>query len=322
MSNAPSGDNTPNYGAALRRRYPFLRWFGVADDAIYALERIVVTVAMLLMSGVVCISVLYQFVARQEATWNNLGNTTSVGDLWPVLGVALCVVLLARGVWSQSPIAKGNRPVTWGLTGITTVLFGVFCAVLLLIPSHIVMAGLLLACGVWVYVAELDRPIALASPTVSTATKVRLGIVVIATLALAYGAYATHVEKYSWTNKLALFLLLWTAFIGASMATHDQRHLTVDAIRKIVPNRALPFYQALSHLVAAAFTAAFCYLAFLYLGDRLQESPPPGEIPDWLKVLAIPVSLLLVTLRFSGQAIAAAMYGFIRPDEDAAEGRS
>ncbi len=35
----------------------------------------------------------------------------------------------------------------------------------------------------------------------------------------------------------------------------------------------------------------------------------PGEIPDWLKVLAIPVSFLLITLRFIGHAVVFARMG-------------
>jgi TRAP-type C4-dicarboxylate transport system permease small subunit len=121
---------------------------------------------------------------------------------------------------------------------------------------------------------------------------------------------------WTWTQKLALFLLLWTAFIGASMATHDGRHLTIDAVRKSVGPKIRPYYNAVSHAVAAMFTAAFMLLAYWYLQDRLAETAAPGEIPDWLKVLAIPVSLGIVTLRFAGRSVAALLAGIWGLEEE------
>jgi len=39
------------------------------------------------------------------------------------------------------------------------------------------------------------------------------------------------------------------AFLGASMATHEKRHLTVDAVRKAVPAKHERWYNAVSYLV-------------------------------------------------------------------------
>lgn len=316
MSNAPTGDSAPGYGEAVQRRFPGTRWVARVDDAVYALERVVVTAAMLVMSGVVCLSVLYQFVAKQKATFDRLGETTTVGELWPALAVVLCIALLARGVWAQSPACRNNFPAVAALTAITVLKFSVFAVLLVVFPPPVMMVLIVIAVGVWVLLAELDRPQPLGAPLFSVATKMRAATVGGVTLAAVWGVWDVHPESYSWTNKLALFLLLWTAFIGASMATHDQRHLAIDAVRKAMPARILPHYQAVSHFIAAAFTAAFAYLAFLYFADRLPETTAPGDIPDWLKVLAIPVSLSLVTLRFLGQSIAAGLVGLLGLSEE------
>lgn len=316
MSNAPIGDSAPGYGEAVQRRFPGTRWVARVDDAVYALERVVVTAAMLIMSGVVCLSVLYQFVAKQQATYNRIGEAASVVDLWPALAVLGCVALLARGVWVQSPACRNNPAIVTALTTITVLKFAVFGLALILFPVPVMMILIVLAAAVWVLIAELDRPQPLGAPIFSVATKARAATVGVVALVAMWGIWDVHPESYSWTNKLALFLLLWTAFIGASMATHDQRHLAIDAVRKAMPARILPFYQAVSHFVAAAFTAAFAYLAFLYFADRLPETTAPGDIPDWLKVLAIPVSLSLVTLRFFGQSVAAGMVGALGLNEE------
>lgn len=309
MSSDPIADSAPSYGEALSRRFPALSWIRKADDAVYGLERVAVTMAMLVMSAVVCINVLFQFLARQRAVLRRLEMDASLTDLWPTLVILGSVAVLARGAWAASPTCRGNRTVVALMTTLTVIAFAVFAAALLFLPSHTVIALCVLFAGAWVALAELDRPRPLGGPLPDTGTKVRIAVTLVVTVLAGYGAFSVVPERYSWTTKLALFLLLWTAFIGASMATHDGRHLTIDAVRKALPARILPYYQGVSHLLAAAFTAVFTYLAWLYLVDRLAENTAPGEIPDWLKVLAIPVSLALVTLRFIGQSIAGFAYG-------------
>ena len=120
-------------------------------------------------------------------------------------------------------------------------------------------------------------------------------------------------ERFSsWTHSYALFLLLWTCFIGASMATSKARHLRIDAPRKAVPKQHLHQFNAVSFAVAALFTGALCVLSAMYFMNRLGGQTAEGEIPDWLKVLAIPVALGLVTIRFSFRSVWSAM-GYVEP---------
>lgn len=310
MSSVPTGESaSPGYGAALCERFPALSWIAKVDDAIYGVERVVVTMAMLGMSAIVCINVLFQFMARQRAIVVRLGETTSMVDLWPGLVLALSVLVVARGAWKRSPVVGGDAGVVNVLSALTAVGFALFAVALVTLPSRVVMGLLVLSVGLWVALAEFDRPRPLGSAVPDVETKMRVGAAIVVTLVLGIASFVAIPERYSWTTKLALFLLLWTAFIGASMATHDGRHLTIDAVRKALPPHLLPYYQGVSHLLAALFTAVFAYLAALYFVDRMAESAAPGEIPDWLKVLAIPVSLAMVTLRFVGRSVSAFAVG-------------
>lgn len=318
MASDPSADSAPAYGARLRQRFPALSVVARVDDAVYAFERGLVTAAMLVMSGVVCINVLFQFLTRQRALLRGIDEQAgSVLDVWPSALLLVSVAVLARGAWAASSFGKGNGPMVAILTALTVIGFVAFGGALVILPSHVLMALLALGAGAWVAITELDRPRPLGSAIPDGNTRLRVGLVVIASVLFAVFAFRTVPERYSWTTKLALFLLLWTAFIGASMATHDARHLRVDAVRKAIPARWLPYYETASHLVAATFTAVFAYLAYLYLFDRLAESAAPNEIPDWIKVLAIPAALTMVTVRFLLRALAALLTS--RLDDAAAD---
>ncbi len=309
MAHVPSTSNAPSV-SPLRETSGALRLIGTIDDTVYAVERAVVTGALLLMSGVVCLNILFQFLAAERAAW----RLASAGDeswltLWPIPMVAAFVFVLARAGYSASSWGRNNAPMANGLAALTVASLSILCMMMLLLPSHVVCALLAFKFGVWTIVAQLDRPRPLGSPAFGTPTRVAVAFASVGTVAATAGAWAFVPEGYTWAQKLALFLLLWIAFIGASMATHDGSHLRVDAVRKAMPARLLPYYNAASFLVAALFTAAFLYLSYLYLLDRLVEETAPGEIPDWLKVLSIPVSLAFVTIRFTGRSIGALLTG-------------
>lgn len=310
MSSVPSADSETGYGPALRRRIPAIRWLGAVDDAVYAFERAIVTGALLIMSGVVCLNILDQFLNNQQSVLRGLQDgSASVTQLWPVLALGGAGIAVARAAWASAPSLRGNRPLVTGFTLLTLVAFGGLCTAMVTLSSAVVTAGLAIVSGLVVAMTELDRPI----PAESNGFSVRIRVAVVLVGAVGLAVMAQRVvpdgQTWTWTQKLALFLLLWTAFIGASMAAHQGRHLTIDAVRKSIPKKFAPYYNAVSHAVAAVFSAAFMLLAFWYFQDRLAETAAPGEIPDWLKVAAIPVSLAIVALRFGARSIAGLMVG-------------
>ena len=296
----------------LRERSPVFAWVGRIDDAIYAGERIVVTAALLVMSGVVCLNILYQFLVNQRAVLQlTRAGESSPQELWPALVVGLAVLATIHASFANAPACRRNPPVVWLLTVLAFGATLVVCAGMLTLSSSVVTAVLALASGLMVLVAELDRPRSLDGAPFPIGARVAVAAIVIGTAAAVWMLLVFVPEGYTWAQKLALFLLLWMAFVGASMATHDHRHLTIDAVRKAVPASILPYFNFVSHLVAAVFTAAFMYLAFLYFSDRLVEDAAPGEIPDWLKVLSIPVSLAFVTVRFVIRGVESLLSGLL-----------
>ncbi len=304
MSSVPSADSETGYGPALRRRSSVIRWIGAVDDTVYAFERAIVTGALLIMSGVVCLNILDQFLNNQQAVFNALRDGTgSAAAVWPLIVLGAAGIAVARAAWASAPSFRGNAPLINAFTLLTLVGAGLLCVAMVKLSSSVVTAGLAVACGLVVAMTELDRPISAESSGISV--KIRVAVVVVLTVLASVMSLRVVPEggTWTWTQKLALFLLLWTAFIGASMATHQGRHLMIDAVRKSIPTKFAPYYNAVSHGVAAAFSAAFMLLAYWYLQDRLAETAAPGEIPDWLKVLAIPVSLAIVSLRFAGSSI-------------------
>ena len=307
MSSPSLTDSQQSYTGAVRERYAVLRWLASVDRAVYRGERAIVTAALIGMSAAVCLNIAYQFVVAQRVGLQRL----SAGDgeataLLPSVAALVGVVLIARAAWRSAPSLRNARSLANVGAAVTVVGVMLGALAMVALPSSVVVAAMVLATGAAACVSLLDSP--RPGPALPMPAGVGVPVVVAAVVTVVGALYALRVvpEGYSWAQKLALFLLLWVAFIGASMATHEGRHLRVEAVRKAVPERWMPAYDALSGVVAAVFTIGFAYLAWMYFGDRLEETTAPGQIPDWLKVLAIPVALLLVSLRFLLRAVESA----------------
>lgn len=112
---------------------------------------------------------------------------------------------------------------------------------------------------------------------------------------------------YSWAQDLSKILIMWVGFVGASMATHDKKHIRIDFVRKAVPERWRSVYNGVGHLVTVAFCMMLLVLSTWYLLDRFRMGATLASIDlkVWLLVLPIPLSLLIMSVRFTARMIQA-----------------
>jgi TRAP-type C4-dicarboxylate transport system permease small subunit len=133
--------------------------------------------------------------------------------------------------------------------------------------------------------------------------------------AIVYGFVWLRPSGVIWSQTLALVLMLWVAFFGAGIATHEHKHLKVDAAERLFQGDARRWVGAVSHLVAALGTGALAVLAFGFCGYQYeiwQETGGAGgdfeglPIPKFLAFAVLPLELGAMSLRFLGNAVAAA----------------
>ncbi len=117
-----------------------------------------------------------------------------------------------------------------------------------------------------------------------------------------------------WSQEFALVLTLWVGFLGASMATYENKHLKVEALQRHIP----PGLRRWVAFGSAALTAAVCF-ALMYLSLRYvrfnyeQYTQSQGQgglvqgmsLPKYIAFLALPLGFGVMTLRFGGAAAAA-----------------
>lgn len=119
-------------------------------------------------------------------------------------------------------------------------------------------------------------------------------------------------------QKLALVMMIWVSLLGASMATYERSHLSLEMGEKVWPSRWLHLVKAVGHGVASAF----CIAAFLLSVRLVQSQMKLGvtlEDADWLSLwqafLVVPYAFAAMGVRFLAQAATVAT-GKSEPMED------
>ena len=128
-------------------------------------------------------------------------------------------------------------------------------------------------------------------------------------------------QDYIWSKELSLILLSWMAFLGGSMATRLQKHISVDALSKLVPKTLAPWFRIAGLWVTVVFCVYITALAYEHVfgefGDFYSgETRPSTGLPSWTITLPVLAAFILMTLRFG----AAAVDGMKNPSQPAPEG--
>lgn len=292
------------------------------DYVAYSIERGVVVVAMLTMVTVEFVYILYENVNTQRLVLQNWSSGTQ-GAGFPIgllLLVAFIGLLMAAIVQNTalgklsdgSPRPAGHRA----------------AATLVLLGGVIGLSALSILVGLersWVFyvVVVLLVGAGVVGDFWQRGKRQVAGWLVLGWAAALYAA-ANAPSGYSWADDYALFLLMWMGFLGGSMATRQRMHIRLDVARKFCPRGGLHIFNAVSDLIAASFTGVLVYLSYLYLFKpgigRYYAYTAPGELPDWLLVGAIPMSLLLIMTRFAGRAVVEIAMGPKPPEGEEGEG--
>lgn len=211
-------------------------YYGALDDVVYAGERALVMVALVVMAFVVFLDVVWRTAHSVEGR-SAVGFTIGIG--------VLCVVGGLTARWEGAGLGKR---IGAGLGA-----FGV-------------LAGLCAA----IYQAP---------------------------------------NGFGWSQKLALVLILWVGMLGASMATKEGRHIAIDAVKRVIPERFARPFEIVGGLVTVVLCLVLCALGLEYAQANLVDWVNSDyrafvfeslEWPYWVATVPIPIGFGLMAVRFFG----------------------
>ncbi|MCX6138360.1 MAG: TRAP transporter small permease [Ignavibacteriales bacterium] len=108
--------------------------------------------------------------------------------------------------------------------------------------------------------------------------------------------FGTSIE---WGDVFLRHLVLWLGFLGAMLATGEDRHIKVDFFTKFIPEKA----QKILSVFTSLFAAFVCYLllsaGWSFLKSEMEyPTMLVNRIPTWYFMTIIPVGYGLMAFRF------------------------
>ncbi len=107
-----------------------------------------------------------------------------------------------------------------------------------------------------------------------------------------------------WVDPLVRHLVLWVALLGASIATRENRHISIDVLSTYLSPALRQRVQGGLQLFSALICLLLVHPAIRFLQDDYQ----PGKflalgIPLWLSQAIMPVIMAVLGVRFLVQGI-------------------
>ncbi len=102
-----------------------------------------------------------------------------------------------------------------------------------------------------------------------------------------------------WGDSLVRNLVLWIGFIGATLATKEDKHINIDVVSRWLPSLGRNVVALITHLFSFCICCLLAYAAIKFVKNEFQmEKSTFLSIPVWVPELVLPFTFILMTLRF------------------------
>lgn len=102
-----------------------------------------------------------------------------------------------------------------------------------------------------------------------------------------------------WGDIFLRHLVLWVGFIGASVATQEEKHINIDVFTRFMKGKGKYFTQALVNAFAASVSFLLMQAAWTFVMEEKEFATMLfNDIPAWYFQIIIPIGFGLMTARF------------------------
>ena len=105
-------------------------------------------------------------------------------------------------------------------------------------------------------------------------------------------------------DELIKLLVLWLAMVGSIAATRDNRHIRIDALSHLLPDRAVTVIRLFVDVFAAIVCGVVAWHAWRYLQLEIEfEDTVLINVPAWIAHAVVPGAFALMSYRFAVSVI-------------------
>ncbi|MBT5469921.1 MAG: TRAP transporter small permease [Nitrospina sp.] len=106
-------------------------------------------------------------------------------------------------------------------------------------------------------------------------------------------------QSLVWGDTLLRQLVLWTGFLGASLAVHKNKHISIDVFSNFMSPALKGKVLIFTHFITAVISGFLAWAAWSFMQfERESESTLFLDIPVWIFQFILPYSFLIIAFRF------------------------
>ena len=130
---------------------------------------------------------------------------------------------------------------------------------------------------------------------------------------LVFGRYVLNATP-TWVEQAALLLVMVIAFLGAAVGVHEHSHLSVTALRGIVPAKIRTFFVIVTDAALAGFGAMMLIYGAKLTLFKWGSMIPLIQLPEGLRSLPLTIGGALILVFSLGHLMRLALGRDLRKD--------
>jgi C4-dicarboxylate transporter DctQ subunit len=102
-----------------------------------------------------------------------------------------------------------------------------------------------------------------------------------------------------WGDIFLRHLVLWVGFIGASLATREEKHINIDLLTRLIPKKIVPFAKIVIDVTSVIICLVLVKAGWEFVSMEIGANTTLFQnVPSWYFEIIIPVGFALIALRF------------------------
>lgn len=147
-----------------------------------------------------------------------------------------------------------------------------------------------------------DKILDLISDINTVLTGVALVVLTVIFGWLVFGRYVLNATP-TWVEQIALLLVVYIGFLGASTGVHKKTHLGVSVFREISPKPVQRVFELLSHIIMGGFGLIMTVYGYKLTIFKWDAQIPLIHVSEGFRALPIMLSGIFIFLYSIGHLI-------------------
>ncbi len=102
-----------------------------------------------------------------------------------------------------------------------------------------------------------------------------------------------------WGDIFLRHLVLWVGFVGASLATREERHINIDILTRFISKKLVPFVKIIIDIVAVIICIILAKASYVFLQYEIEAKTILFKnVPSWYFQIILPLGFALIGFRF------------------------